>query len=265
MTETASTAERSCAQCGTRASGDEEASCSSCGAALPPVGQPQPQQVAESAPVPDSSPPPPTPPPPPGDPGQGYGPPAGAPPWPGAPGTGTGVPGVAVQGPVACPGCGQAQGGQSQICQLCGQAMWLPGGFRLSSAGKRLGQYLLDALLALVTLYIGYLVWSIIIWGRGQTPAMQLLHMRAVKTGNGATASRGTMALRELVGKWLLMDLIWLIFFPAALVLYFMLLWDGKRQQLWDKIADTVVVEGDPVLATPATATDFGTARAEGS
>src|SRR6476661_4276701 len=50
-----------------------------------------------------------------------------------------------------------------------------PATVRLSSAWRRLGGYLLEGLLILLTLLIGWLVWSIIVWGRGQTPAKQLL------------------------------------------------------------------------------------------
>ncbi len=54
------------------------------------------------------------------------------------------------------------------------------------------------------------------------------------------------MVLRELVGKWLLVGVvIGAICGLIALVLDFMLLWDKDRQQLWDKIAGTIVVD-DP-------------------
>jgi uncharacterized RDD family membrane protein YckC len=69
--------------------------------------------------------------------------------------------------------------------------------------------------------------------------------MKVVKKDSGRRASYGTMALRELVGKWLIMTLISFVCSIVALVLDFMLLWDKDRQQLWDKVAGTIVVD-DP-------------------
>jgi len=109
----------------------------------------------------------------------------------------------------------------------------------LSSPGKRLGAYLLDNLLYIATLGIGWLIWSLIIWKDGYTPAKKLLGMRVVRLDTSQPATWGWMALRELIGKFVggLAGVLTLG------VLYFMLLWDDKNQQLWDKIAGTVVVE----------------------
>jgi uncharacterized RDD family membrane protein YckC len=118
----------------------------------------------------------------------------------------------------------------------------VPVGFELSSRGKRFGSFLLDGLLFFVTLGIGWLVWDIVLWGRGQSPAKQILHMRVVdlKTGRGATW--GPMILRELVGKWLLGSITSGI---TTLIGGIMILVDDRYQALWDKIADTIVVD-DP-------------------
>lgn len=142
-----------------------------------------------------------------------------------------------------CQRCGTPYEQTKLACPNCGTVGRAPE-VQLTTAGRRLGQYLLDGLLALVTLYIGYIIWSLIIWKRGQTPGMQLLHIRVVKKDTLATASMGTMALRQIVGMWLVGGL--LAYTVIGLVLYFMLLWDADRQQVWDKIAATVVINGDP-------------------
>jgi len=122
----------------------------------------------------------------------------------------------------------------------------LPPGVVVSSAGKRLGGYLLEVLLVIVTLVLGWLIWSLIVWGQSTSPAKQLLKMKVLKKDTGLRASYGTMALRELVGKWLIVGLvIGSICGLVAIVLDFMLLWDKDRQELWDKIAGTIVVD-DP-------------------
>jgi uncharacterized RDD family membrane protein YckC len=108
---------------------------------------------------------------------------------------------------------------------------------------RRLGAYLLDVLLAIVTLLIGWLIWSLIVWGRGQSPGKQLLNMRVIRSDSHVVVSWGRMALREVVCKSV-------IGFVAGVtligwVLYLWLLWDGENQELWDKMASTLVVD-DP-------------------
>ncbi|HEV3452209.1 MAG TPA: RDD family protein [Acidimicrobiia bacterium] len=122
----------------------------------------------------------------------------------------------------------------------------LPPGVAVSTAGKRLGGYVLEVVLVIVTLVIGWLIWSLIVWGRSVSPGKQLLKMKVVKKDSGLRASYGTMALRELVGKWIVVNLvIGSLCGLVTIVLDFMLLWDKDRQQLWDKIAGTIVVD-DP-------------------
>jgi uncharacterized RDD family membrane protein YckC len=130
-------------------------------------------------------------------------------------------------------------------CQFCRQLGGAPQGVRLSSAGKRLGGHLLEILLFIVTLGIGWLIWSLIVWSRGQTPAKQLLGMRVVALDSGRPARWGKMFLREFVAKGLIFGFIGgLLFFPWLLASIW-LLWDKNKQELWDKVADTIVVD-DP-------------------
>jgi uncharacterized RDD family membrane protein YckC len=56
--------------------------------------------------------------------------------------------------------------------------LMLPNGVQLASIGRRIGAWFLAIPLAIVTLGIGYLIWGLIVWGRGQTPALQVLGMR---------------------------------------------------------------------------------------
>ena len=112
--------------------------------------------------------------------------------------------------------------------------------FQLTSKGKRFGAYLLEALLVLVTCFVGWLIWSIIIWGKGQTPAKSILKMRVVKADEYRPLGRGDMALRELVGK-ILLGVIPLYGIVSAIFV----LVDDRNQGLWDKLAKSVVVD-DP-------------------
>ena len=143
-----------------------------------------------------------------------------------------------------CPVCNR-DWGHGAACQFCGQVEGLPSGVGLSSAAKRFGAYLLEGVLLVVTLVVGWLVWSVIVWGRGQTPAKQLLSMRVVKLRTGEKASWGTMFLREIICKWVIG---FLSFFTLGII-NFWLVWDSKNQELWDKMVGTIVVnDRDKVL-----------------
>src|SRR5512132_981844 len=67
----------------------------------------------------------------------------------------------------------------------------LPDGSELATVGRRIGGWFLDLLLFIVTLVIGYIIWDLIVWARGQTPAKQLLHMRCWRPETAKNASWG--------------------------------------------------------------------------
>ena len=71
--------------------------------------------------------------------------------------------------------------------------------FRYASFQHRLASYALDAALAVLTLGIGWLIWSMIVWGEGQTPAKKILKLRVRHFDTGAVATWGHMAVRELL------------------------------------------------------------------
>jgi uncharacterized RDD family membrane protein YckC len=74
---------------------------------------------------------------------------------------------------------------------------------RVATPGERLGAYLLDFLLAIVTLGIGWLIWSIIVWQRATTPGHSLLNQVLVDAKTGQALSWGRTALREVIWKGL--------------------------------------------------------------
>jgi uncharacterized RDD family membrane protein YckC len=68
---------------------------------------------------------------------------------------------------------------------------------RYASFQHRLGAIVLDAVLAFLTLGIGWLIWSFIVWGEGQTPAKKILKLRTINYTNGKPAGWGHMGVRE--------------------------------------------------------------------
>jgi uncharacterized RDD family membrane protein YckC len=71
-----------------------------------------------------------------------------------------------------------------------------------ASFGHRFGGYALSAALILssaITLFIGYVIWALILWGQGQTPSKQILKMRVFSMDSGKPATWGHMAVRQFL------------------------------------------------------------------
>lgn len=119
--------------------------------------------------------------------------------------------------------------------------MYLPQGTELASHGRRIGAYFLAIPLSIVTLFIGYIIWGLIIWGRGQTPTQQVLGMRTWYPMNGRNATWGRMALREIVGG-IVTGILSII---TELLSFILFLTGRERKCLADHIASTVILR-DP-------------------
>lgn len=113
-----------------------------------------------------------------------------------------------------------------------------PLGVSVASPGKRLGGYLMEGVLVAVTLVIGYVIWALIAFGRGQTPGKQVLGMRVVKLNDGQAANFGTSFMREFIAK----PVISVLSIATLGIVNFWLIWDKDTQQLWDKVVGTIVV-----------------------
>jgi hypothetical protein len=134
--------------------------------------------------------------------------------------------------------------------------------YPVTALGTRAGGFALELVLVACTFAFGWVGWWIIAWSDGQSPSKVLLHRHVVDSKTGRLAGYGQMAVREAAGKGA----------PAALALgglylaqplptliavaYFVLgsamaLVDNRRRALWDRLAHTVVVDGDPPPVTP--------------
>lgn len=117
----------------------------------------------------------------------------------------------------------------------------LPAGVELASAGRRVAAWFVAIPLAIVTLGIGYLVWGLVVWGRGQTPALQVLGMRCWRPESGRVAGWWEMALREVIGGLVDNLLNWVTLLTSVVLM----LVSRDRKCLHDLVAGTVVVR-DP-------------------
>ena len=92
-----------------------------------------------------------------------------------------------------------------------------------------------------MTLGVGYIVWGLIVWGRGQTPALQVLGMRCWRPQAGQVARWRHMALREVLGGLADNLLNWV----TLLTSFALMLLTRDRKCLHDLVAGTVVLR-DP-------------------
>ena len=125
-----------------------------------------------------------------------------------------------------------------------------------SSVKRRFYAYVLDCILSVLTLGIGWIIWSLLAWRRGQSPAKQLMGMYVVHDGRPASWKR--MAAREILAKGVAGALCggdhlrrpralgprYLLVAALALIpYYFWMVFDAENRALWDQPAGTHVVE----------------------
>ena len=141
---------------------------------------------------------------------------------------------VATATPITpCRSCGQPIG-PGLFCPYCGVFVLDPQGTTImASRLSRLGSWIVNALLLVLTLVIGWIIWWFIVAPRGQNPGKAVVGLRVIRT-DGRAATTGWMFVRGLCGIVcglipLYLDELWL-------------LWDKDAQTLHDKLAGTVVV-----------------------
>jgi uncharacterized RDD family membrane protein YckC len=127
----------------------------------------------------------------------------------------------------------------------------LPEGVVLTSKGRRLLCALLEGVLAIVTLGIGYFIWQFFTYRTGQTPGKKLMGIRVVSLNDGKALPFWMTLLRE----WIVKGFIGGITFGIA---YIWILFDAKNQTLYDKVLNTVVVDDPQGLTLSMLAPSIG-------
>ena len=156
----------------------------------------------------------------------------------------------------------------ARFCLLCGEALqsfapaapvYIPEDAAqitervLATPGRRLLSILLDALLAVVTLGIGWVIWFAVIAKHGQTPAKRIMKLQVVTENTTTTVTAGVMWVRTVVIGVVLSviasiidggaegsanNIVSLITFIDALFIF-----SATRQRLVDRILKTQVLD----------------------
>jgi uncharacterized RDD family membrane protein YckC len=114
----------------------------------------------------------------------------------------------------------------------------------LASPGARFGSYLMEYVLLFVTLGVGWLVWSLIVWDKGTTPGHQVLKQIIVDEKTQEPLSWGRMALRELVFKGLVGAFLALITFGIFFIVDSLFVTRDDRRTIHDRMSGSLVIQG---------------------
>ncbi|MFM8601180.1 MAG: RDD family protein [Actinomycetota bacterium] len=106
------------------------------------------------------------------------------------------------------------------------------------SVGTRVAASLLDVLLMIVTLGIGWIIWAVVLLKQSTSPAKKMMGLVIVDVNTGAPATMTQMVLREIVGKWVLGSVTGVV----TLASFVMLFVTPNRQAVWDYIGTSTVV-----------------------
>ena len=81
---------------------------------------------------------------------------------------------------------------------------------------RRFMAWVLELVLISGTAYIGWFIWSLITWGKGQTPAQNLLRIISINETTGAQAKRPQMFIRY----FLIFATYWIAYFAVSNIAY---------------------------------------------
>jgi uncharacterized RDD family membrane protein YckC len=113
----------------------------------------------------------------------------------------------------------------------------------LATPWLRLGAALLNTLLVVVTLGIGYLVWTLVLWSEGTNPGKKICGLRVVKADTGRTCTFGDMLVRSLVMGSLVLGIIGTVTLGLGYLVDALMIFGERRQRLVDRMSGTLVVQ----------------------
>ncbi len=142
-----------------------------------------------------------------------------------------------------CPDCGNDESTPGYFCQNCAHLKHTAPNVKAATFGRRLGAVVLDIVLVPLTLFIGYLIWWLIVLANGQTPGKQLLGIRAVKV-TGEPMGWGLTFVREFFIKGIVIGFLSGITGGILYAVNYLLpLFDTDNQTLHDKMISSVVIK----------------------
>jgi hypothetical protein len=84
------------------------------------------------------------------------------------------------------------------------------------SPTRRFTAWALEIVLISGTAFLGWLIWSLVTWSKGQTPAQNLLRIISINETTGAPAKRPQMFIRY----FLIFTAYWIAYFAVSNIAY---------------------------------------------
>jgi hypothetical protein len=84
------------------------------------------------------------------------------------------------------------------------------------SPTRRFTAWVLEIVLISGTAFLGWLIWSLVTWSKGQTPAQNLLRIISINETTGAPAKRPQMFIRY----FLIFTAYWIAYFAVSNIAY---------------------------------------------
>lgn len=119
-----------------------------------------------------------------------------------------------------------------------------PGGQRIVGIGARIGSWALNAVLTLVTLGIGWLIWATVLaaQGTGQTPGKKLLGHVVIHEPTGQRAGFARMFWGRGIAAGIILQIGFALLVIPGIIILLMPLFNDKNKGIWEQITETVVV-----------------------
>lgn len=116
---------------------------------------------------------------------------------------------------------------------------------QLAAPETRIYAFLADLAIGFVTLGIGWLIWSAILWSEGTTPGHKLLHQTIVDEKTLQPLTWDRMAVRELLFKGFLGGILSSFTYGLFYLADGLFIFRDDRKAIHDHMARTLVIQND--------------------
>lgn len=115
-----------------------------------------------------------------------------------------------------------------------------PEALPLATIGMRIWSRILESILIVVTLGIGWFIWYVVVVGRGLTPARQMLNLIVIDSQTRVPVDPLKAFVRGFVVYFILFGII-LSVIPFSALIAGAFIFRESRQTLWDQLTNTVI------------------------
>jgi len=116
---------------------------------------------------------------------------------------------------------------------------------QLAAPEKRLYAFLANMGIGIITLGIGWIIWSALLWSEGTTPGHKLLNLSIVDEKTFEHLNWNRMAVRELVFKGIFAAAISSFTYGLSYIADGLFIFRDDRRALHDHLARSIVIDNE--------------------